>query len=271
MRRKGEAVMHQKPFSVILALWPWPLIVWPQSPYSTHGETACEVSLRSVKRGSSYAPETIFSNPCIVTLTFDQKFHRANTWLMGRLNVKFHVDRCKGEAVMRVKPFCLTAQSSHCDLDLWPFDKIPPTATISNAPSYATERGSSYAPETIFSNPCIVTLTFGPQSPYLTHGETACEVSWRSVKRGSSYAPETIFSNPCIVTLTFDQKVHRAHTWLIGRLHVKFHEDRCKGKAVMRLKPFYLTARLQTDGRTDRQTDGQGDSSIPRCGGYNYP
>ena len=35
----------------------------------------------------------------------------------------------------------------------------------------------------------------------------------------------------------------------------------------MRLKPFYLTARLQTDGQTDgqtdRQTDGQGDSSIP--------
>ena len=49
-----------------------------------------------------------------------------------------------------------------------------------------------------------------------------------------------------------------------------FHEDRCKGEAVMRMKPFYLTMRLQTDGRTDRQTDGQGDSSIPpllRCGG----
>ena len=41
----------------------------------------------------------------------------------------------------------------------------------------------------------------------------------------------------------------------MGRLHVKFHEDRCKGEAFMRLKPFYLTARLQTDGRTDRQTD----------------
>ena len=40
---------------------------------------------------------------------------------------------------------------------------------------------------------------------------------------------------------------------------MKFHEDRCKGEAFMRLKPFYLTARLQTDG----QTDGQGDSSIP--------
>ena len=44
---------------------------------------------------------------------------------------------------------------------------------------------------------------------------------------------------------------------------MKFHEDRCKGEAFIRLKPFYLTARLQTDGQTDRQTDGQGDSSIP--------
>ena len=91
---------------------------------------------------------------------------------MGRLHVKFHQDRCKGEAVMRKKPFYLTAQSLHCDLDLWPFDP----------------------------------------------------------------------------------KVHRAHTWLMGRLHVKFHEDRCRGEAFMRLKPFYLTARLQTDGRTDRRT-----------------
>ena len=33
---------------------------------------------------------------------------------------------------------------------------------------------------------------------------------------------------------------------------MKFHEDRCKGEAFMRLKPFYLTARLQTDGRKDR-------------------
>ena len=40
---------------------------------------------------------------------------------MGRLHVKFHEDRCKGEAVMRLK-FYLTAQSLHCDLDLWPFD-----------------------------------------------------------------------------------------------------------------------------------------------------
>ena len=45
---------------------------------------------------------------------------------------------------------------------------------------------------------------------------------------------------------------------------MKFHEDRCKGEAFMRLKPFYLTARLQTDGRTDRQTDRQTDRRTDR-------
>ena len=50
-------------------------------------------------------------------------------------------------------------------------------------------------------------------------------------------------------------------------LHVKFHDDRCKGKAVMRQKP---KCGRQTDGV---QTDGHGDSSIPPLtslrGGYN--
>ena len=53
----------------------------------------------------------------------------------------------------------------------------------------------------------------------------------------------------------------------MGRLHVKFHEDRCKGEAFIRLKPFYLTARLQTDGRTDRRTDRQTDG---RTGWFQY-
>ena len=35
----------------------------------------------------------------------------------------------------------------------------------------------------------------------------------------------------------FDLKIYRAHPWLMGSLHVKFHDDRCKGKAVMRRKP----------------------------------
>ena len=49
---------------------------------------------------------------------------------------------------------------------------------------------------------------------------------------------------PCIVTLTFDLKVYRVHTRLMGRLHVKFHEDRCKGEAVMRKKPFSVILAL---------------------------
>ena len=35
-----------------------------------------------------------------------------------------------------------------------------------------------------------------------------------------------------------DLKIYRAHPWLMGSLHVKFHDDRCKGKAVMHWKPF---------------------------------
>ena len=61
----------------------------------------------------------------------------------------------------------------------------------------------------------------------------------------------------------FDRKIDMAHHWLLSSLCVKFHDERCKGKVVMRTEPFYLTARLQTDRRTDGQTDGQGDSSIP--------
>ena len=57
-----------------------------------------------------------------------------------------------------------------------------------------------------------------------------------------------------------DLKIYRAHSWLMGSLHVKFHDDRRKKKAVMRRKP---KCGRQTDGRTDRQTDRHGDSSIP--------
>ena len=33
-------------------------------------------------------------------------------------------------------------------------------------------------------------------------------------------------------------QIFKAHPWLMGRLHVKFHDDRCKKKVVMRRKPF---------------------------------
>ena len=35
-----------------------------------------------------------------------------------------------------------------------------------------------------------------------------------------------------------DPEINRAHPCLMASLHVKFHDDRCKGKAVMRQKQF---------------------------------
>ena len=39
-------------------------------------------------------------------------------------------------------------------------------------------------------------------------------------------------------------QVNRAHPCLVVSVPVKFHEDRYKGEAVMRMKPFYLTHAL---------------------------
>ena len=55
----------------------------------------------------------------------------------------------------------------------------------------------------------------------------------------------------------FDLKIYRAHPCLMGRLHVKFHDDRWKGKAVMRRKPKCGRTDGRTDRRTDRRTDGR--------------
>ena len=33
-------------------------------------------------------------------------------------------------------------------------------------------------------------------------------------------------------------KINSVHPWLMGSLHVKFHDDMCKGKAIMRHKQF---------------------------------
>ena len=44
---------------------------------------------------------------------------------------------------------------------------------------------------------------------------------------------------------------------------MKFHDDRCKGKAVMRRKPKCGRTDRRLDGQTDGRKDGYGDSSIP--------
>ena len=135
---------------------------------------------------------------------FDLKIYRAHPWLMGRLHVKFHDDRCKGKAVMRREPF--------------------------------------------FSNLCIVTLTFDLlTSKSIGHILASWEVCMWSFMiigvKGKQLCAGNHFQEftgmHCDLDLwPFDLKIYRAHPWLIGSLHVKFNDDRCKGKAVMRRKPF---------------------------------
>ena len=152
---------------------------------------------------------------------FDPEVNRAYPWLMGSVPVKFHEDRCKGETVMHIKPFYLT--------------------------------------------PCIVTLTFDlltPRStePILDSWEVCLWSFMRIGVKGSSYAHKTILPNPMYCDLDlwpFDPKVYRTHPWLMGSVPVKFHEDRGKGEAVMRMKPFYLTPCIVTltfDFLTPRST-----------------
>ena len=107
-RCKGKAVMRRKPFSVIYALWPWPLTFWPQIyrahpwlmgslPVTFHDDRRkWKVVMRRKPFSVIYA---------LWPWPFDLKIYRAHPWLMGRLHMKFHDDRCKGKAVMRRKPF----------------------------------------------------------------------------------------------------------------------------------------------------------------------
>ena len=38
-----------------------------------------------------------------------------------------------------------------------------------------------------------------------------------------------------------DPEINRTHPRLMGSLCMKFHYERCKGKAIMRHQPFYIT------------------------------
>ena len=105
-RCKGKAVMRRKSFSVINALWPWPLDL---KIYRAH---PCLMGSLHVKfhddrcKGKAVMRRKPFS--VIYALwpwPLDLKIYRAHPCLMGSLHVKFHDDRCKGKAVMCRKPF----------------------------------------------------------------------------------------------------------------------------------------------------------------------
>ena len=221
-RCKGEAVMRLKPFYLTAQSLYGDLDLWPFDPKFHRAHTRLMGRLHVKFHEDRCKGEAVMrlkpfyltaqSLHCDLDLwPFDPKFHRAHTRLMGRLHVKFHEDRCKGEAVMRLKPFYLTAQSLYGDLDLWPFD-----------PKFHRAH----------------TRLMGRL--HVKFHEDRCK--GEAVMRLKPFYPTAQSLYGDLDLWPFDPKFHRAHTRLMGRLHVKFHEDRCKGEAVMRLKPFYLTA-----------------------------
>ena len=117
-RCRGEAVMRRKPFSVIYALWPWPLDL---KIYRAHPWLMGSLHVKFHDdrcKGKAVMHRKPFS--VIYALwpwPLDLKIYRAHPWLMGSLHVKFHDDRCKGKAVMRRKLFSVIYA-----LWPWPFD-----------------------------------------------------------------------------------------------------------------------------------------------------
>ena len=218
-RCKGEAVMRQKPFQKSLHC---NLDLWPFDPkvHRVHTQLMERLHMKFHEdrcKGESVMGQKPFSVILALYLDlwpFDPEVHRVHTRLMERLHVKFHEDRRKGEAVMSQKPFSVI-------LALWPWPLDPKfhrAHTWLLGRMYVKFHEDRYKEEAVT---CLKPFNLTVQS---LHGDLDL---WH-----------------------FEPKVHRAHTWLMGRLHVTFHEVRCKGEAGMLLKPFYLTARLQTDGRT---------------------
>ena len=97
-----------------------------------------------------------------------------------------------------------------------------------------------------FSNLCIVTLTFDLLTSksiwHILDSLGVCMWSFMmiGVKRKKLCAGNHFqYFMHCDLDLwPFDLKIYRAHPCLMGSLHVKFHDDRFKGKAVMHRKPF---------------------------------
>ena len=111
----GVQEKQHKPFSVINALWPWPLD--PQIN-RTHprplGVFVWSFMMIAVK-GKRLMQQTPFSViNALRPWPLDPKINRAHPWLMGNLCMNIHDDRCKGKAIMRHKPFSVVNA-------LWPW------------------------------------------------------------------------------------------------------------------------------------------------------
>ena len=105
-RCKKKAVMRRKPFSVIYALWPWPLNL---KIYRAHPWLMGHLHVKFHDdrcKGKAVMCRKPFSVVyALWPWPLDLKIYGAHSCLMRSLHVKFHDDRCKGKAVMHRKPF----------------------------------------------------------------------------------------------------------------------------------------------------------------------
>ena len=66
--------------------------------------------------------------------------------------------------------------------------------------------------------------------------QSLCEFSYRYKGKAIMWH-KPFFSNQCIVTMTFGPQINKIHPGLM-RSFVKFHNESCKGKAILRHIPF---------------------------------
>ena len=152
---------------------------------------------------------------------FDPEIYREHPHLMGRLCMKYHDDRFKGEEIMRHKPFSVITA-------LWPWPlTLKPIGHILNSWG-------------VFVWSFIMIGEKGKQLWNITHFQLSmhCDLDDDRCKKKVVMRRKPFSVIYALWPWPFDLKIYRAHPWLMGSLHVKFHDDRCKGKAVMRRKPF---------------------------------
>ena len=105
-RCKGNTVTHQKPFSEVTALWPWPFDpkINRAHPWLIAGLCVKFHDYRC--KGIALLQHKPFSIiNALWPWPLDPEIKRAYPWLMESLCVKFHNNRCKGKAIMQHKPF----------------------------------------------------------------------------------------------------------------------------------------------------------------------
>ena len=126
---KGKAVMRGKPFSVIHALWPWPLTLKSIGHIlASWGVCMWSFMMIGVK-GKQLCAGIIFSNLCIVTLTFDLLTSKSIGHILDSWGVcmwSFMMIGVKGKQLCAGKPKCGRQTDGRTDRRTWWFQYTPP-------------------------------------------------------------------------------------------------------------------------------------------------